>query len=239
MKITTILFDLDGTLLPMDNDEFTKKYFGLLTKYMQPYGYEAKALTNAVWTGTAAMVKNDGSKPNEKAFWGKFSEIYGQKSLDDISIFEKFYQTDFQKSKEFCGCNSKAAETVHKLKGRGYRVVLATNPIFPAIATESRITWAGLSPNDFELYTTYENIGYCKPNPEYYAEITRRIKVSPEECLMVGNDVNEDMKAAQTAKMNVFLLTDNIINRENDDISVYPNGSYGELWDYIARPQFN
>lgn len=239
MKITTIMFDLDGTLLPMDNDEFTKKYFGLLTKYMTPYGYEAKALTDAVWTGTAAMVRNNGSEPNEKTFWKKFAEIYGEKSLDDLPIFDEFYRTDFCKAKEFCGCNPKAAETVHKLKENGYRTVLATNPIFPAIATESRIGWAGVSPDDFELYTTYENIGYCKPNPEYYREIARRVGVSPEECLMVGNDVDEDMKAAQAADMNVFLLTDNVINRGNDDISVYPHGSYNELWDYIASPQFS
>jgi len=31
----------------------------------------------------------------------------------------------------------------------GFRVALATNPIFPAIATEKRIRWAGLTPEDF------------------------------------------------------------------------------------------
>lgn len=60
MKLTTILFDLDGTLLPMDNDEFTRGYFKLLAAKMAPLGYEPKRLVDAVWTGTAAMVKNDG-----------------------------------------------------------------------------------------------------------------------------------------------------------------------------------
>lgn len=31
-ETTTILFDLDGTLLPMDMEAFTKAYFGLLAK---------------------------------------------------------------------------------------------------------------------------------------------------------------------------------------------------------------
>ena len=35
MKLTTILFDLDGTLLPMDNDEFTRGYFKLLAAKME------------------------------------------------------------------------------------------------------------------------------------------------------------------------------------------------------------
>ena len=59
MKITTVLFDLDGTLLPMDQDLFTKGYFKLLAAKLAPYGYEPKQLIDAVWAGTAAMLKND------------------------------------------------------------------------------------------------------------------------------------------------------------------------------------
>ena len=121
---------------------------------------------------------------------------------------------------------------VHSLKEMGYRVALATNPIFPLVATESRIGWAGLEPQDFELYTTYENIGYCKPNPEYYKEIASRLGVSAEQCLMVGNDVTEDMEAAQEAGMSVFLITDCLINKERKDISAYHRGSFEQLLDY-------
>ena len=94
--------------------------------------------------------------------------------------------------------------------------------------------WAGLNQDDFELYTTYENIGCCKPNLDYYREILRRIGCQPEECLMVGNDVGDDMCARELG-MDVFLLTDCLINKENADISVYPNGSFQELLDYIGR----
>ena len=118
----------------------------------------------------------------------------------------------------------------------GLRVALATNPIFPAVATESRIRWAGLEPEDFELYTTYENIGYCKPNPDYYREIAKRLGVQPEECLMVGNDVTEDM-VAQSIGMQVFLLTDCLINKERKDISLYPRGSFLQLLDHIETHQ--
>jgi len=34
--------DLDGTLLPMDNDEFTRGYFRLLTLKLAPHGYDPK-----------------------------------------------------------------------------------------------------------------------------------------------------------------------------------------------------
>ena len=112
-------------------------------------------------------------------------------------------------------------------------MALATNPIFPAVATESRIRWVGLEPEDFEIYTTYENIGYCKPNPEYYREILRRMDVKPEECLMVGNDVTEDM-VAETIGMDVFLLTDCLINKEEKDISQYKQGSFAELVEFLG-----
>ena len=214
MKLTMILFDLDGTLLPMDNDAFTRGYFRLLAAKLAPHGYEPKQLVDGIWAGTAAMVRNDGSRTNEKAFWDRFSSIFGEAVLEDLPLFEEFYETDFQAAKAFCGFNPDAAATVQAVKELGLRAVLATNPIFPAVATRSRIRWAGLTPEDFELYTTYENIGLCKPNPDYYREIMKRLGVRPEECLMVGNDATEDMVAAETG-MRVFLLTDCLLNREN------------------------
>ena len=235
MKLTTILFDLDGTLLPMDNDEFTKGYFKLLVKKLAPYGYEPQKLIDGIWSGTAAMVKNDGTKTNEQAFWEKFSEVFGEKALADKPLFDEFYKKEFQNAKAICGYNPKAAIAVHTIKEMGFRIALATNPIFPSTATESRIRWAGFEPNNFELYTTYENIGYCKPNPDYYREIAKRLGVDTEQCLMVGNDVTEYMEAAQKAGMSVFLLTDCLINKERKDISVYPRGSFEQLIDFANK----
>lgn len=232
MAIKAVLFDLDGTLLPMDQDVFVKAYFKGLAKKLAPRGYEPESLIKAVWGGTAAMIKNDGSKTNEQAFWDFFSGIYGKKTLDDMPYFEEFYRTDFQNVREVCGFNAMAAQTVHRIKEQGIKVALATNPIFPAIATESRMNWAGLSPDDFEMYTTYENIGVSKPSLEYFRQVAEKIGVEPESCLMVGNDVDDDMVAVSLG-MKVFLLTDNIINKSNADISAFPNGDFEALNKYI------
>lgn len=234
MKITTVLFDLDGTLLPMDNEKFTRGYFKLLAKTLAPHGYESEQLTNAVWAGTAAMVKNNGSRSNEDAFWEKFAEIYGEKAYSDRHFFDSFYLNEFNDTKSLCKINPAAKETVFKIKSVGMRTVLATNPIFPMTANEARIRWAGLEPSDFELITSYENSRYCKPNPAYYEEITEKLNLQPSECLMVGNDVSEDMAAAKIG-MNVFLLTDCLINKEREDISRYPRGSFGQMMEYIKN----
>ena len=234
MSIRFVLFDLDGTLLPMDQDEFTRGYFKLLAEKMAPHGYEHTKFIDAVWSGVAAMVANDGSKSNEEAFWGKFAEIYGKKAITDKPIFEEFYANEFEGAKNFCQYNSKAVKSVHKIKEMGYVTVLATNPLFPSTATEKRIRWGGFKPDDFELYTTYENSSYCKPNPDYYREILKRLGAKPEECLMVGNDVEEDM-VAENIGMKVFLLTDCLINKEKRDISAFPNGSFEQLTEYVVK----
>ena len=49
---------------------------------------------------------------------------------------------------------------------------------------------------------------------------------------MVGNDVKEDM-IAESLGMKVFLLTDCLINKEEKDISVYPNGDLNALLAYV------
>lgn len=232
MKITAILYDLDGTLLPMDQDVFIKAYFSRLAKKLAPLGYESESLIKNIWLGTGAMIKNNGKVPNEEAFWNQFVEFYGKDVVNDIPVFDDFYRNEFQEAKSSCGYNQLASKTINNVKSMGYRVILATNPIFPRIATESRIRWAGLSPDDFEYITTYENSSYCKPNPKYYLEILKGLQLKPEECLMVGNDVNEDMIAGELG-MKVFLLTDCLINKDNKDISLYPNGGFNELMEFV------
>lgn len=234
MGITTILFDLDGTLLPMDQDTFAKAYITGLTFAAEAAGYSPMLLSTAIMTGTAAMVNNNGEQTNENVFWDALGKAYGEAIRADIHLFDKFYAADFQKIKDICGLVPQAAELIKHIKQKGYRVALATNPLFPKVATESRIRWAGLQPEEFELYTTYETSCYCKPNLNYYKDILMQLQVTPEECLMVGNDVSEDMIAEQLG-MKVFLLTDCLINKSNADISVYPNGDFDKLINYIEN----
>lgn len=236
-KEKAVLFDLDGTLLPMDQDEFVNGYFSFLVKKMAPYGYEPKGLVKAIWGGTGAMVGNDGSCTNEEAFWKYFCGIYGESCREHIPIFEEFYAVEFQRAKCFCGFEPQAAELIRVLRAFKVRTILATNPLFPRIATESRVRWAGLDPADFELITTYENIGCCKPNPEYYREILRRQGLEAENCLMVGNDTGEDM-VAETLGMKVFLLTDCLINASGADPERWPHGGFDELFAYLKEERF-
>ncbi|MBQ8690027.1 MAG: HAD family hydrolase [Clostridia bacterium] len=234
MKTKVILFDLDGTLLPMDQDVFIKTYFGALYKSLAPLGYEKERFTKAMWSGIGAMMKNNGEQTNEAVFWEKFYAVCGRESEAHLPYFEKFYEEKFDSVLDVCGFNEEVAESIEKIRAMGFRIALATQPVFPAIATKKRILHAGLTPDDFELYTTYENSSFCKPQLEYYGEIAQKLGIRPEECVMVGNDADEDMVAAELG-MKVFLLTDNLINKNGKDISAYPQGSFTELLKFIAN----
>lgn len=233
-KIEVVLFDLDGTLLPMDQDVFVQTYFGLLAKNLSNYGYEPKKLIESIWLGTKSMIMNDGKQTNEKVFWNTMSNIYGPNVINDESKFESFYINDFPLVKNSCGFDKRANEVIKFLKSKGYRLILATNPIFPRIATEQRIKWAGLDINDFEFVTTYENSSFSKPNLKYYLEILEKNDYKVENCLMVGNDVAEDMIVNKLG-VDVFLLTRDLINKNNEDISNYPNGNYDDLLEYVCK----
>jgi FMN phosphatase YigB (HAD superfamily) len=52
-------------------------------------------------------------------------------------------------------------------------------------------------------------------------------------CIMVGNDVDEDMRPASALGMKVFLVKDYLINRSNSDISIYPQGTLDDLLEWL------
>ena len=231
-NIKAVLFDLDGTLLPMDQDTFIAAYFGELTKKFAPLGYDPKAFVAGIWQGTKAMIMNNGDVINEDRFWESFAAVVGKDIACRNADFDEFYDNKFCHVQKSCGYKAEARAVIDKVKDKGLRVILATNPIFPAVATKQRCEWAGLTTDMFELVTTYENSHYCKPNLKYYEEILEKQGLSPEECLMVGNDVGEDMITRELG-MKVFLLTDCLINKSDEDISKYPNGGFPELLEFI------
>jgi FMN phosphatase YigB (HAD superfamily) len=113
-------------------------------------------------------------------------------------------------------------------------MVLATNPLFPRIAIEERIRWAGIDPDAFSLITAFEDMHYCKPQIEYYREILEIINKRPEQCLMVGNDAEEDM-IARILGMKTFLLDAHLIKRAKALPPVDYMGGYSDLYNFVQN----
>lgn len=228
-----LFFDLDGTLLPMDRKEFEEAYFSRMIRFIAPHGYDPHALKNAILASTVKMAENRSEATNEQIFWQTATQMLGDRIREDEPLFEDFYETDFQQIAALCPANPDIQKLIKDLKGK-YRLVLATNPLFPKIATHSRIRWAGLEPEDFELITTYETCTRTKPDPAYFEEVLAKVGARPGEVIMIGNDTAEDLTARQ-AGIEVFLLTDCLINPDDLSLDAIPHGTINELRDWLEK----
>ena len=203
-----ILFDLDGTLLPLDEKLFVDIYFTELSKVFSEYNIESNKLVEAIWTATHEIIKNDGKRTNEEAFWEKFKSIINIDLSNVKEVLEKFYANEFFTKLKKCSTeNNLARVAVNLAKKNGRKVVLATNPVFPIDALV-RLKWTGLDVDDFDYVTHYSNSSFSKPNPKYYLDLCEKLDVEPKDCLMIGNDEKQDIFAASSAGMNCYLVTD-------------------------------
>ena len=151
----------------------------------------------------------------------------------------RFYQEDFGVTRYITHPLDTVSECINILKEKGYQMVVATNPLFPEIATYERISWAGLYSSDFSLITTYENSCFSKPNLKYYKHLLKTLDKDPEDCLMVGNDVKEDMCAKEIG-IDVFLLEGYVINDIEVDISKLKRGNWNVFKEYVSNlPRIN
>ena len=224
----TIFFDLDGTLLPLNQEEFVKNYFGRLAVKMAPQGLGKEELIKGLMIGMKAMQDNDGTKTNSEAFWEVFEKLTNTKKEAVNEMLLEFYKNEFDAVKEVLTEDVNHRAMIDGLKQKGYDLVLSTNPLFPIEAVITRLSWIGLKEADFILITNYDNSAYCKPNLGYYKDILKQIGKTAEECIMIGNDTVEDLVAAQLG-LKVGLVTTNLENSQNVDISTYLRGSIEEV----------
>jgi FMN phosphatase YigB (HAD superfamily) len=199
-----ILFDLDGTLLDVDTGRFMERYFGALRRLVVP-GLDG-GVFEAVVEGTRVMMGHHDGVTNEDAFWGRFGQVTGTRKEDVEPYFARFYEDVFPSLRGTAGPSAHAREAVEAALGRTPAVAIATNPLFPRIAIETRIGWAGLSDLLPRLHvTTYEISTACKPLPAYFLETAAALDRAPDECIMVGDDAELDLPAA-AAGMRTFYV---------------------------------
>ncbi len=224
---TTFLFDLDGTLLPMDTAAFERVYFQGLSKRMAGL-MTAKELLYQVWGGTKCMMSNNGKMTNREAFQNYFN-TYTSLDYDQCEmLFDAFYNNEFNDCVSACQLSDVSRQIIETLRSKGYQCAVATNPIFPQVATYARLRWLGIDPESFPLVTTFEDSHYAKPNPQYYQEVCDRLGVAPQSCVMVGNDVREDGIAASLG-MRVMLIEDCLLNPKKLPTDAFVMGSLAQF----------
>ena len=239
--IKTVLFDLDGTLLSMDNEVFIKYYFKLLIKKMAPYGYDPKELVENIMKATYTVVANDGSMTNHDRFFMSFNKLMAGKlhtTSDELEkIFEDFYNNEFDEAKCVIDRNDDIRRVIDMLRDNNIDIIIATAPVFPSVAVNKRLSWIGEDIGNFKYVSTYENSTYCKPNIKYYEEIINKNQLDKDCMLMVGNDLNDDIKPCEALGIDTFFIDRYAVN---DDQNYQKNrGSFDDLYKYIQNKIYN
>lgn len=230
--MNTILFDLDGTLLTMDTDKFMKLYMGALTEAFAPH-IDPLLFQARLWEGTKMMLKNNNEKnSNEMVFYESFFQGIEEKKDLMVDVFDDFYQTGFKLAKAATEKNHHMVASVRILKEKGYRLAVATNPLFPLQAVKQRMEWAGLAVDDFDLITSFEIMHACKPNPMFYQQVLNLLNTAPENALMVGNDAREDLAAAELG-VSTYLVTDCLLQEDLKTVVPDHQGTSRDFLHYV------
>jgi FMN phosphatase YigB (HAD superfamily) len=209
--LKAVLFDLDGTLLQMDFETFVQDYFSAIARHCKKMAEPRQFIENLL-ASTGRMLQNEGQGTNKEVFLRDFTARIRVEEEKLYPVLEEFYLQEFPKLKRHANSTLFSAEVVRKALAKGWRIVLATNPLFPRLAIEERMRWAGILDFPWEYISTYENSRACKPKLYYYREMISKLQLDPEQCWMVGNDTQEDMVAGQLG-FKTYLVTDYLIEK--------------------------
>jgi HAD superfamily hydrolase (TIGR01549 family) len=234
----TLLLDLDDTLLHNHIDAFLPAYLKLLSAELAPYA-PPEAMVAQLLSATRAMAAN--LRPDctlKQIFETAFYPPLGLTPEDLREVLRRFYEEKFPSLQSLTRPKPEAVELVQAAFERGYRVAVATNPLFPRRAIEHRLAWAGLPVEQypFELISSYETFHFSKPNPAYFAEILGRLNWPEDGVLMVGDDWKRDIQGASQLGLATFWLSNGAATAEGGQ-APSGRGELGQALDWIdSRP---
>jgi FMN phosphatase YigB (HAD superfamily) len=229
--IKSIWFDLDGTLLLNNMEIFSKEYFNLLSQKISSLE-NPETFIPKLQKSINYMFQNKGPKTNEEVFWSALLPQTNLKKSQLEDFFNDFYKNDFPKLKSLTKPHPFGRKVLELSFHLGLKVVIATNAVFPLIAIKERLSWAGIDDFPYYLITSMEIMHSCKPNLEYYKEILDLVGEKPENCLMVGNDLFEDI-IAKKIMVNTYLVEDSYVIDSEKGICPDLKGPLEELLNIL------
>jgi HAD superfamily hydrolase (TIGR01549 family) len=229
--LEAVLFDLDDTLLGNPMDTFVPAYFQALMHYFDHLLPPERLIADMMRATKAMDADHHRALTNEEAFASVFYPLLGQDRATVESAFERFYALEFPKLRRLARRRPEARSLVVSAFERGLQVVIATNPMFPRVAVEERLAWAGVPVQDFDyaLVTTYENMHATKSHLAYYREILEKLGRRAPECLMVGDNWKMDIAPASSVGLHVYWVTDEK-EPPAPNASLVGRGTLADLW---------
>ncbi len=232
MTVTTFLLDLDNTLLGNDMDRFLPPYFAMFAKRLQPLASGQDVRQILIDSVQTAIENQDSTVTNMAAFIAEFTQRLGCPAEKITPILATIFQEDYPQLQRYTSLRPEARQVVQRLFANGCQVVIATQPLFPAIAIEQRLAWAGVAGFPYALITTLENSHFSKPDVRYYQEILAHVGSKPENSWMVGDDPARDIAPAHRLGLKTWWITAEAdISGENPALLCNQSGS---LADFLA-----
>ncbi len=230
----TLLLDLDDTLL-LDEMEtvFAPAYFRALGQTLFRR-VPPQQLNAALLAASARMMENrHPGRTLRQVFDQTFFPAVGLQPEALAAEIERFYAQEYPRLQSLTRPAPGVQDFVAWAFSQGYRVAIATNPLFPLEAQHWRLRWAGLPPEDFPFacISSYETFHFTKPSPWYYAEMLARLGWPEAPVLMVGDSPTLDIAPCLEIGLPVFQVQREGTGRPRAaDPSAAPAG-YGTLAD--------
>lgn len=202
----TLLVDLDNTLLKNEMETFLPAYLQGLARHLAPY-VDPKVMTRTLLAATHQMSLNQ--QPDRslmEIFDAAFYPALQISKADLQPVIDEFYELHFP---NLCGLTIPqpgAGQFIAQALEKGYRVGIATNPLFPLTAIRQRLAWAGLPPDQFpfDLVPSYSSFHFAKPNPAYFAEFLAQMGWPEGPAVMIGDEADYDIVGARQLGIPAF-----------------------------------
>jgi phosphoglycolate phosphatase len=179
LTATTIVFDLDGTLIDTAPDLVESLNHTIAARDLAPVSYED--LTHLVGQGARVMI--------QRAFALRGAPL----AEDDIpALLDRFidhYQAGMPgKSRLYPGL----IEALDRLKAAGYRLAVCTNKMERlAIPLIERLELADY----FSTIAGGDTFAFRKPDPAHILATVKRAGGKPDKVLMIGDSINDILAA--------------------------------------------
>ena len=194
--VTTVLWDLDGTLVRMHRAPF-RVLMPLLACAAFADVVPPWRVPSAVRTIVTRIRTNEGAGSNHELLRELVAAHTGCDSAVVDSRLNWLSTTGFPLLRWCFRPRPGAPQLVADLAERGLSQVVATNPLWPRQTVVDRLSWGGVDIGHFDYITAGENMTRSKPRTGYYRELLSKLGARPQQCVMIGDDARNDAPASE------------------------------------------
>jgi FMN phosphatase YigB (HAD superfamily) len=229
-----VLFDLDGTLLQVEMDSFIPAYVEGLASHFSDVT-SRRQFADAMVRATFALLRgSDDKRTNQHLFLQMLEQQVGIAPTMFAERFARYANDGMHGLKPLIEPLELARELLSLCFARDWKVIIATNPVFPRALVDARLRWGGLDDFPYHLVTSYENTRFCKPHPGYFLDILESFDLRADECVMVGNDTEHDLAAGRVG-IPTYLVDTWLVDRLGNGYHYDYRGDHASLLAFLKE----